>query len=188
MHCFKLYIYSVCIYSLALRIFIDHIVKTLLKRIDSASLAIADFMNAELFGPNGPVNALCDVMGTTRGKCVLRRILPKHHTGPVVPRKESEHSKLYLPKHADDHLVLAFGFLRRFDATQNGVTPNDAPQCSFSNSQPIRGMNKLDQYGPLSFEFLYCVASGLGGMFQSTICGVDSVSSVARALSVQLHM
>lgn len=73
------------IYSLALRIFIDHIVKTLLKRINSASLAIADFMNADLFGTNGPVNALCGVMGTTRGKCVLARILPKDHTGPVVP-------------------------------------------------------------------------------------------------------
>ena len=50
-------------YSVELRIFIDHSVKTVLKRIDSAQLALAEFLNSSVFGNVGPITPLRKPLG-----------------------------------------------------------------------------------------------------------------------------
>ena len=174
--------------SLDLRIFIDHVVKTLQKRLDAAAVAIADMLNAHCFGHNGPTEALCATFGVEKGTPVLRRFLPPGYTGHAIPRKETEGNALHASMEGASHLVLALGLLRRFDAERNSPVPNQSPQCSFDNNPIMRGINRLDPWGPLGFEVLYAAANGLGGLFQSHVCGVTDPSGVGQAMGTKITM
>lgn len=177
---------SLC--SLDLRIFIDHVVKTLQKRLDGAAVSLADMLNTHCFGHNGPTEALCATLGVVKGTNVLSRFMPGSYNGPPIPRKEAECHSSPVSTEAQPHLVMALGLLRRFDAERNSAVPNQSPQCSFDNNPIMRGINKLDQYGPLAFEVLYAVATGLGGLFQSNVCGATDPHGVAIAMGTKITM
>jgi hypothetical protein len=163
-------------------------VKTLQKRLDAAAVSLADMLNTHVFGHNGPTGALCETMGVSKGTKVLGNYMPDTYTGPAIPRKETECNAIPAAKEAPPHLVLALGLLRRFDAERNSAVPNQSPQCSFKNTPIIKGLNRLDQHGPLGFEVLYAGAAGLGGLFQSNICGVNDPNGVGLAMGTKLTM
>ncbi len=98
----------------------------------------------------------------------------------MIPRKEAESAVLLLSTDADAHLLLTLGFFRQFDSEQNNAEPNQSPQSSFKNKPHIKGMNKLEMYGSMGFEILYCVASGLGVLFQDHLCGVPTPAAVPK--------
>ena len=166
---------------------IDHTVKTFLKRVEAAQLALADLLNHSMFGHNGPVKGLRSSLGATaENVSVLAHLLPDKFTGDVFPRKESDAHTRPLSKKGNDALVLAVGLLRRFDAEMNNAVPNELPQCSFANDPPIKGINRLAVYGPLGLEVFYAVCSALGGLFASNVSSVETTAGVNTAMSTKL--
>jgi hypothetical protein len=146
-------------YSLDLRIFIDHIVKTALKSIHTAQLVLYEFLTSHVFGNYGPLHQLRKMLGAPvdTNVSILLKFIPLGFTGPALPKKESEANMLPLSSNLDPHLVLGLGLLRRFDAEQNHQFPNQHPQCNFEGTPILKGLNWLDLYGPLGFEALYVV-------------------------------
>ena len=61
------------------------------------------------------------------------------------------------------------------------------PQCSWVTRQVFKGLNRFDMYGPLGFEALYAVASGLGGLFEQTVCSVLLPGHVPLAFKTKLY-
>ena len=90
-------------YSADIRIFIDHAVKTVLKRIESAQTTLAEFLNACVFGNVGPIPPLRPTLGSASdtNNSILAGILPAGYSGPVFPKKESEANILHLSRAAD---------------------------------------------------------------------------------------
>jgi hypothetical protein len=176
--------------SADIRIFIDHAVKTVLKRIESAQTTLAEFLNTCCFGNVGPIQQLRITLGAASdaNTSILAGILPAGYSGPAFPKKESEANILHLSRTADPHLVLGLGLLRRFDAQRNNPVPNQSPQCSWTGRPVLKGANRLDQYGPLAFEALYAVSSGLGGLFEQTVCSVLSPGHVPHAFKTKLTL
>jgi len=176
-------------YSVDLRIFIDHAVKTVLKRIESAQTALAEFLNSCVFGNVGPIPPLRKTLGSASDTnlSILAGRLPAGYSGPAFPKKESEANILHLSLEADPHLVLGLGLFRRFDAERNNPVPNQNPQCSWVSRPVFKGLNRFDVYGPLGFEALYAVASGLGGLFEQTVCCVLSPGHVLHAFKTKLY-
>ena len=82
---------SFLFYSVELRIFIDHSVKTVLKRIESAQLALAEFLNSSVFGNVGPIPQLRKTLGAAEDAniSILSGLLPPGYSGPAIPKKES---------------------------------------------------------------------------------------------------
>ena len=175
-------------YSVELRSFIDHSVKTVLKRIDSAQLALAEFLNSSVFGNIGPIPQLRKTLGAAdaTNTSILAGLLPPGYSGPAIPKKESEANILHLSRAADPHLVLGLGLFRRFDAERNNPVPNQSPQCSWVGRPVFKVLNRFDVYGPLGFEALYAIASGLGGLFEQTVCGVLAPGHVPHAFKTKL--
>ena len=170
-----------------LRTFIDFSVKTYTKRIDLVLRTVADFFNLHVFGPNGPVDPLKGTLGYNGTGSLLREFIPPGYTGLNFPKSLGEAKIFPLPYAASDQLVLALGYLRSFDAEQNNADPEAQPQSSFYNkSAIIRGLHKLDVYGPMAFELLYSVASALGGLFAQSICCVESPKEVLEAAAISL--
>jgi hypothetical protein len=163
-------------------------VKTLQKRLEAAALSIADLLNTHLFGHNGPTGVLCDTLGVSKGTKVLSKYMPDNYTGLAFPRKETDCQAIPASQEAQAHLVMALGLLRRFDAERNSAVPTQLPQCSFDKIPIILGIQRLDQHGPLAYEVLYAAAAGLGGLFQSNICGATDPNGVALAMSTKLTM
>lgn len=176
-------------YSADIRIFIDHAVKTVLKRIESAQTTLAEFLNGCAFGNVGPIPQLRKTMGAASdaNTSILAGILPAGYSGPAFPKKESEANILHLSRTADPHLVLGLGLFRRFDAERNNPVPNQSPQCSWVSRPVFKGLNRFDRYGPLGFEALYAVASGLGGLFEQTVCSVLLPLHVPHAFKTKLY-
>jgi hypothetical protein len=56
------------------------------------------------------------------------------------------------------------------------------------NEAIMKGINRLDHFSPPGFELLYCTASGLDGLFQSTICKVADAAAVERVLKMNITM
>ncbi len=124
-------------YSLDLRFFIDHIVKTALKRIDTAQLELNEFLNSHVFGNYGPspLHQLRKTLGAPADadaslSSLQSKFIPTGFTGPALPKKESEANILPLSSNPKPHLVLRLGLLRRFDEQQNHQFPNQHPQCN----------------------------------------------------------
>jgi hypothetical protein len=65
-------------------------------------------------------------------------------------------------------------------------------ECSYIGLKNNRGLifryNRLEPYGPLGFEVLYAAANGLGGLFQSHVCGVTDPSGVGQAMGTKITM
>ena len=162
--------------------------KTLQKRLDSAALSIADLLNTHLFGHNGPTGDLCATLGVSKGTKVLSKFMPGNYTGLAFPRKETDCQAIPASQEAQAHLVMALGLLRRFDAERNSAVPTQLPQCSFDKIPILQGIQRLDQYGPLAYEVLYAASAGLGGLFQSNICGAIDPNGVGLAMGTKLTM
>ena len=179
---------SVCIPSTNLRVFIDFSVKTVSKRIDEAIDNLADFLNTSVFAANGPHSHLRQFLcapGHTGS--LLARYLPDSYNGRAIPTTITE-AKAYPLARAPDELVLALGCLRTFDASMNNVIPTQPPQCNFSPAPGcplMKGTARLDIYGPMGFELIYCIASALGGEFLP-ICSVSSPEQVQEAMAITL--
>ncbi len=89
-----------------------------------------------------------------KGTKVLANFMPSTYTGPAIPRKEAECQGIPASTEAPGHLVMALGLLRRFDAEQNNPLLNQSQQCSVMSNPIMKGVNRLDQHGPLGFEVL----------------------------------
>jgi hypothetical protein len=165
-------------------------VKTLQKRLDTAALSIADLLNTHLFGHNGPTGDLCATLGVSKGPGtkVLRKFMPENYTGLAFPRKETDCQVIPASQEAQPHLVMALGLLCRFNAERNSAVPTQYPQCSFDNLPILQGIQRLEQHGPLSFEVIYAASAGLGGLFQSNICGAIDPNGVGLAMGTKLTM
>ena len=114
--------------------------------------------------------------------------MPDNYTGLAFPRKETDCQAIPASQEAQAHLVMALGLLRRFNAERTSPVPTQLPQCSFDNIPILQGIQRLEQHGPLSYEVIYAAAAGLGGLFQSNICGAIDPNGVGLAMSTKLTM
>ena len=172
-----------------LRILVDFTVKAAIKRLDEATEALADFLNSYVLGSNGPDKRLAMYLcapGHT-GSLVANHIPREHagHAGRIIPKNLNEAKQLPL-FNAHTDLVLAFGCLRSFDYSANNTISSQPPQSNFSvprGTVIMKGTKRLDKYGPLFYELLYCTASAIGGAFLK-ICAVSSAAQVEDVLGM----
>ena len=177
------------IFSENLRVFIDFTVRTVAKRIEEAAETLADFLNTFVFGFNGPDPFLAKVLcAAGQTGSLLAPHIPAGYSGRIIPKTLKEAKKFPLNK-AEPQLLLALGFLRRYDASRNNTIPSQSPQCNFSappGTQIMRGVQRLDKYGELFFEIAYCIASGLGGEFLK-VCAVSTPAQVGELLGMSVY-
>jgi hypothetical protein len=177
-----------CISSENLRIFIDFTVRTVAKRIDEATETLAEFLNTSVFGLHGPdpnISQYLYVPGQTGS--VIAAHIPAGYIGRVIPKNLKEAKNFPLVK-ADPVFLLVLGCLRSFDSSVNNAIPSQHPQCNFTipvGSQVVKGLQKLDMYGPMFFEIMYSIASGLGGEFLK-VCSVSRPEHVPELLKMNV--
>jgi hypothetical protein len=122
-------------------------------------------------------------------RCQQYPCLPPHgFSGRIIPKSLNEAKMFPLGKNEFPDLTLAMGCLRCFDLSMNSIVPTHVPQCNFQPSagprgQIIRGLDRLDKYGPMAFDFLYCVASGLAGEFLA-VCNCNSAAEVEGVMKL----
>jgi len=157
-------------------------------RLDDAVLALANFLNTMVFAPQGPHKALKQfLVPEAHTGCVLKAFLPDGYQGRVFPsssRELREAKHLPLATDTPHNLLLGVGSLRMFDFSQNNSVPSQPQQCTFSPAGGdllITGALRLDRYGPLGFEIMYCVAAALGGEFEK-VCKVKTPEQVNKIL------
>ena len=179
---------SVFVSSQDLRVFVDFSVKTLIKRIKESVQCLADFLNTSFFHTSGPDRAFKSFLCGEDDRPLLSDFLPPGFSGRIIPKSLNEAKMFPLGKNTFPDLTLAMGCLRCFDFSLNSSVPTHLPQCNFHPSagprgQIIRGIDRLDKYGPMAFEILYCVASGLAGKFLA-MCNCNSAAEVETVMKL----
>ena len=179
---------SVFVSSQDLRVFVDFSVKTLIKRIEESVQCLADFLNTFLFNNAGPDKNFKSFLCGEDDRPLLSDFVPPAFAGRIIPKSLTEAKMFPLGKNNYPDLTLAMGCLRCFDFSLNNIVPTHVPQCNFHPSagprgQIIRCLDRLDKYGPMAFEILYCVASGLGGEFLA-VCNCNSAAEVEGVMKL----
>ena len=177
---------SVFVSSQDLRVFVDFSVKTLIKRIKESVQCLADLLNTYVFHNSGPDRAFKSFLCGEDDRPLLSDFVPPGFAGRIIPKSLNEAKMFPLGKNTFPDLTLAMGCLRCFDFSLNSSVPTHLPQCNFHPSagpqgQIIRGIDKVNTYGPMAFEVLYCVASGIGGEFLA-VCNCNTPEDVESVM------